>query len=394
MKKITALLIWIVITVFILAACSPPLASAEPTRTGILPSGTPTKTATETTIPPTPTNTPTPKKTPTAVPSPTETISLADRELLLVTRVNTVMTLGQDDQAIELCTSEIEKDPTFALAYTLRGLIYMGNQDLEAAVHDFDKAIEFGILEHPEKEIYEGLTAKAIYYLRGYTNMYLGAYKQGIEDLEMFLEISEPLEYPEWRQEAQYRLARWQLEEQAVTSGHKYDFQFYSIQAPQGQGWTIILPQPQMSSFSRLDYLDDSFGEGLYGERTSAAISTTYFLDTNMSEEKFFEYACSTMGEVQDRFNPIQVSCDWWGKDPLVCVQLMAEYEDYGSSDMPTTPPLIVSGYSVMCRHPDVSEVVVYLHYSERGPEGSLDDDIHEQAQAFFTGLTFNLPEE
>jgi tetratricopeptide (TPR) repeat protein len=394
MMKIITIILGILLSCVILAACSSP-PTVEVTSTTLTPdSKAATITATPTAVTPTYTVTPIPSKTPTAVPTPTQTASLADRELSLVTRVNAIMSIGQVESAIDLCSEAIRVDPTFAMAYTIRGLIYLGNLDLEAAVQDFDKAVESGILDDPDKEIDEGMTVKTIYYFRGKANMGLGAYKQGINDLEQFLNITEPLEYPQLRQNAQYHLATWQMEGQPVISGQQFDKELYSIRAPEGEGWKLDLPGPETLSFGHQEDLDSSFGDGLYGERTFAAISSVIVLEVDYSDEDFYEYACSSMGEVNERYKPLQTFCERVEKPNYSCARLAADYEDYGSKDIPTDPPLILSGFSLSCRHPDDRKVTIYLHYSQRGPLGSLDEDIEKQAEAFFSGLSIKQLEE
>jgi len=392
--KICALVFLLAVSI---CACGPSPAELSSTATQVAEDIFATQTAlapTATrTFTPSPTLTPTP--THTLTPSPTPTVDIATQERQLVGEVSSLLEQGDPDGVIELCTEAIDADPAFAMPYALRGLIYYGYQDFAAAVEDFDQAFELGIDSDLDKEIGEGMSVKTLYYLRGIANIQLGAYKQAIEDLERFLAVTEPLEYAQWRQDAQYELGEWQVEPQQVSAGQQFDFDFYSIQAPLGTDWGSKMVGPQSIQFGLNEKLNDE--QTVYGERTTIASASVEFLDWDLSKEEFLEFACYSMearNYQTDRHQTLSASCDYWKKSPEACVRYASVFEDYGPSDNPFSPPLILDSYSMLCRHPDFSEVAVFVHYSQRGPQDSLDDDIEQQAEEFFDGFSFNQPDE
>jgi tetratricopeptide (TPR) repeat protein len=175
------------------------------------------------------TNTPIPSATitPTTLPNPSPTVDIAARETELVKEVAALLEDEDIEGAIELCSEAIEADPTFAMAYLLRGVNLIGNLDFKAAVEDFDQAIELGIAEDLDKEIEPGVTVKTIYYFRGLAHMARSETPQGLEDLEQFLDLTEPSEYPDLRMSAQ-ELAGLQPEAASVSDEQPFEFQLFS----------------------------------------------------------------------------------------------------------------------------------------------------------------------
>ena len=99
-----------------------------------------------------------------------------------------------------------------------------------------------------------------------------------------------------------------------------------------------------------------------------------------------------TMNIVDGRFEPLETNCDWSPIFSTDCVCYQSSVEDHGGVDRPYSPPLIIEGQTLSCRHPDFDDVIVILYFTQRGPRGSLEDDILQQADAFFMGLSFNKP--
>lgn len=353
---------------------------------------TPASTVTSTPSP-TPTMTPSPSPTPTLTPSPSPTVDMIVREHELLAGLRSLLNRGDSKGAIKRCTEAISADPTFALAYALRGMIYLQLKDLEAAVNDFDQAFELGIASNLDKEIEPGLTLKSLYYYRGSANMVMGSYQQGIEDLERFQEVTEPLENARMRADAQYQLSRWHNDAEQVSGGQEFDFEYFSIRAPQGQNWGNRMYGPQSIEFGRTEKLDDQ--GTIYGERTTIALTSVSFLGRDYSRATFLPFACAYMAEQTlggGRNQAVDTDCDYWEKSPDDCVSYSGLFEDGGPSDMPFNPPLMLEGYSLLCRHPDFSDVIVYLHFSQRGPKGSLQGEIEQQAEEFFSGVSYRHP--
>jgi len=342
------------------------------------------------------TSTPSPTytKTPEATPIPTETEDFLLKEKEFVAEVNALLDSGDISGAVDLCTKAIDLNPSFAEAYTLRGIILLSQENNEVALRDFDKAIELGITDELEKEISPGMSVKTIYYFRGYTSISIGAYEEGIKDLEHFLEITGPAEYPQLRAYAQYDIDNFHESPVPVSSSQRFDFPYYSIVSPIGDGWGAAPTGPMSIRFARVDKLDS--GDTVYSELSTIGVSYVDISNVEDSDNEFTEYACEIMEKLNvgegDRITPIETSCNRCSTLPSDCVCYQASVEDHGGVERPYSPPLIIEGQTLTCRHPDFNEVMIILQYTQRGPSGSLDDDILKQSEEFFKGLSFNKP--
>ncbi len=136
-KIISTLLLGLLLTALFIA-CSDP--EPEPT-----PTPEPTPVPTQTPIPtptPAPTATPDPTATPepTAEPEPTPTVQTA--ALFEYSRAVRLLEVQEFDDAITAFDLVIRKLPDFGRAYYRRGLAFYGDERLELALEDFDKAAE------------------------------------------------------------------------------------------------------------------------------------------------------------------------------------------------------------------------------------------------------------
>lgn len=386
------LLVILLLTGLYISACGQSQAELEAKDTQLAEEIFATQTAHEPIATATLTPSPTATLTPTITHSPSPTVDIALREREFVAEVSALMEAEDIQSAIDSCTEGIKADPNFGMGYVMRGLLLLGLNDAEAAVIDFDQAIELGITEDLSKEIEPGMSIKTVHYMRGMANMAIGAYQQGRADLEYFLKITEPLEYPDFRATAQYEIGVWQVEEEPVTSGQQFNFSLYSILAPGGDGWGVQPVGEMAIQFGQLELLDE--GETIYSERTTIGRSFFSLIDLDYSPDEFLQFACAEMMVKDDRYKLLEGECYWWSQSPNNCVVWEALVEDYGGVDRPYSPPLIMGGKSLACRHPDFIDVVIWVHYSQRGPEGSLEEDVPQKAESFFQGLSFNNPEE
>lgn len=370
----------------LVSACGTPQIDMISTATPVEKSGlTPTSL-------PTSTPRPTATITPTITPSPSPTLDLAIKEQEFVEEIGDLFDAGDLQSAIDLCSTEINDDKSFAMGYLMRGFTNLALQDYESALIDIDSAIELGIAEDFDKEIEPGVSAKTVFYFRGLVNMLLGSYVRGIEDYEFFLEITEPLEYPEFRANAQSEIANFQLDPESVSSGQRFEFTYYSIAAPESQGWHVKSREYMSINFGRLELLDP--GETVYSERTTIGYTSVEFLEIDYTDDEFLEYACWNMTIQGGRYISLDQDCSWCEEPRSGCVCYQGLVEDHGGMDLPYSPPLIMAGQSMTCRHPDLSQVLITLHYSQRSPIGSLEDNINPHAESFFQGLIFNQIEE
>src|SRR3989304_3890344 len=63
------------------------------------------------------------------------------------------------------------------------------------------------------------------------------------------------------------------------------------------------------------------------------------------------------------------------------------------NKDTSSASPLILDNYTLACRHPDFYNALIFLNYSQLGPEGSIEENVSQQADVFFTGLGMNFPQ-
>lgn len=184
-----------------------------------------------------------------------------------------------------------------------------------------------------------------------------------------------------------------QIPRTPVSAGDRFNFPIFSIRSPQGSGWSYQLQQNGII-FGVTEKLDEQ--KTIYSERSNIAIAKSDAVDaqTNYSREQFKEFACARIRSLQeaDGIADQQGNCDWWVESTFDCVRLDGRYEDHGDKNNPYSPPLIVDGHSVVCRHPDFYNAMIFLHYSQRGPEGSIRDDVLERADAFFMSMGMSYP--
>ena len=383
-------LLVLALTGAILSACAPAPAGPEVDFTQIAADFFATLTAQAPAATQTFTPSPPATSTPTATPSPTMEVKL--REKALIEGVQALMAAEDIEGAVNLCTEAVSAEPELAVGYALRGLIRLGDEEYEAAVSDFDEAIELGITADLDKEIEPGLTAKTIYYLRGCAHLSLGAYREGVEDLEGFLEVTGPSEFPAFRQDAESRLASHPLGPEPVSSGQRFDSPFFSIPAPQGQGWAIVERGLHSIQYGRTERLADQASTP--GGRTLEASASAEFLDMDYPGEEFLQFACDWMSQPEGRDQALDEHCDWWAGPAEGCVRLDGRYLDHRASDAAITTPLIFESQSLACRHPDFIDVLILLQFSQLGLEGSVEGDFAQQAEAFFSELSFTRPGE
>jgi hypothetical protein len=169
-----------------------------------------------------------------------------------------------------------------------------------------------------------------------------------------------------------------------VLEHDRFDFPLFSIGAPDGPDWMYLPVQTGIA----FEWQEPSYNRLTVANAWSVALSTT----TNYSKKEFLEYACAyRIGPPEnDRYTEQQKDCDWWRKSTFDCVRLHALYIE--NKDSPSSSPLILDNYTLACRHPDFYNAVIFLDYSQQGPEGGIEENVSQQADAFFTGLGMNFP--
>ncbi len=172
-----------------------------------------------------------------------------------------------------------------------------------------------------------------------------------------------------------------------VPEHERFYFPLFSVAAPEGSGW-MYLPVQNGISFERQE---------TQGTQITVASARLEALDknTNYSSKEFLDYvcACPIRPPEENRYTEQQRDCDWWRKSPFDCVRLHGLYMETGNKDNPSSSPLMLDSYTLACRHPDFYNAVIFLDYSQQSSEGSLEENLSQQADVFFTGVGMNWPQ-
>ena len=152
-----------------------------------------------------------------------------------------------------------------------------------------------------------------------------------------------------------------------VPEHERFHFPLFSVAAPEDSGW-MYLPMKNGVAFERQETLDKRM-------TVANAWLVTLGTSTNYSRTEFLEYACDYRIHFpdQDRYTEQQKDCDWWRESSFDCVRLHGLYMDSTHTDNGSSPPLMLENYTLACRHPDFYNAVIFLDYSQQGPEESLD---------------------
>lgn len=132
--KVQFSLVVIIVGAFFAVACSSSSPVAAPTST---PPPEPTSTPAPS---PTPEPTATPEPTPTSTPEPTATEP--PQALFQYSSALRLLQIQEYDRAVPAFTAVIRRIPDFSLAYLGRARSYHGDERLEKALEDYNKAIE------------------------------------------------------------------------------------------------------------------------------------------------------------------------------------------------------------------------------------------------------------
>lgn len=181
-----------------------------------------------------------------------------------------------------------------------------------------------------------------------------------------------------------YSVFPTQVPPQSVLEHERFQFPLFSIDAPDGPGWTYMLLKNGIS-FESQETLD---------KRKTVANAWLIMLEptTNYSKKQFLEYACASQIRLpqENQYLEQQKDCDWWRKSAFDCVRLHALYIE--NKDSPSSSPLILDNYTLACRHPDFYNAVIFLDYSQQGPEESMEQNLSQQADMFFESMGMNFP--
>ena len=177
MTKITVALALSVALAALIGACSDPAPAPTPVPE---PSAVPTHTP-EPTQTPVPTAIPAPSATPEPTEEPEATATVQTAALFEYSRAVRLLEVQEFDDAITAFDLVIRKLPDFGRAYYRRGLAFYGDERLELALEDFNRAMEL-------EPNYAGT-----YVARAKVHLDEGRKVEARADLEKALEVANPV---------------------------------------------------------------------------------------------------------------------------------------------------------------------------------------------------------